>query len=328
MLARVDFDEQVSGRQPDERGVRPDLVVRLPGGKQPRRRREGPAGGVPRREADEVGAAERERLLRRTPGRCAGTSTRSPPGTTGRRSRRRRRWSSASSRATRSWPRRVAADPGLLEHAMSRRVVLASPGTLLALLRTVAFTWQQDALAGNARQLFERGQRALLPAGHPGHARARSWAHAAPGGRGLQRAGRHAGARVLVTARRMHDLGPGRRPSCPRCRRSSRHPAPADRGRAAGGLDADVARPQLDSTARPSWPRRRPGRAAHGLAARAPDVRALVRPAGSAQRLGSTPGVVPDLVASTPAALRSRRSSTGRENSRTPAAETTACTSP
>ncbi|GMA86094.1 hypothetical protein GCM10025868_13440 [Angustibacter aerolatus] len=44
------------------------------------------------------------------------------------------------------------ADPGLHEHAMSQRVVLASPATLMALLRTVAFTWQQDALAGNARE--------------------------------------------------------------------------------------------------------------------------------------------------------------------------------
>ncbi len=41
---------------------------------------------------------------------------------------------------------------------MSRRVVLATPTTLLALLRTVALTWQQDAVAGNARELFEVGR--------------------------------------------------------------------------------------------------------------------------------------------------------------------------
>ena len=39
----------------------------------------------------------------------------------------------------------------------ARRVVLASPGTLLALLRTVAFTWQQDALTANAQLLLKLG---------------------------------------------------------------------------------------------------------------------------------------------------------------------------
>lgn len=46
-------------------------------------------------------------------------------------------------------------DPGLLEHAMSRRVVVATPTTLIALLRTVAFSWQQAALTDNARVLFD-----------------------------------------------------------------------------------------------------------------------------------------------------------------------------
>ena len=41
MLARVDFDPQVSAAGPDGAGVRPDLVVRLPGGKHARRRRQG-----------------------------------------------------------------------------------------------------------------------------------------------------------------------------------------------------------------------------------------------------------------------------------------------
>ena len=49
----------------------------------------------------------------------------------------------------------LEADAGLLDHALSRNVVLASPGTLLAVLKSVAFTWRQDVLTDSARELFE-----------------------------------------------------------------------------------------------------------------------------------------------------------------------------
>ncbi len=49
----------------------------------------------------------------------------------------------------------LAADPGLLDYALNKNVVLASPGTLLAVLKSVAFTWRQDVLTDSARELFE-----------------------------------------------------------------------------------------------------------------------------------------------------------------------------
>ncbi len=49
-------------------------------------------------------------------------------------------------------------DPTLLEHAFARRVALASPVSLWAVLKTVAFTWQQDVLTEDAKRLFDLGR--------------------------------------------------------------------------------------------------------------------------------------------------------------------------
>ncbi len=49
-------------------------------------------------------------------------------------------------------------DPALLEHAYAQRVHLATPTTLISLLRTVAHTWQQDSLTENARAVVAAGK--------------------------------------------------------------------------------------------------------------------------------------------------------------------------
>jgi DNA recombination protein RmuC len=49
-------------------------------------------------------------------------------------------------------------DPGLLEHAMTRRVHIATPTTLVTMLRTAQYAWQQAALSDNARAVFDLGR--------------------------------------------------------------------------------------------------------------------------------------------------------------------------
>src|SRR3954452_1194605 len=53
----------------------------------------------------------------------------------------------------------LEAEPTLLEHGFARDVVIATPSTLLALLRTVAYSWRQERLARDADQVLEVGRR-------------------------------------------------------------------------------------------------------------------------------------------------------------------------
>lgn len=48
-------------------------------------------------------------------------------------------------------------DPALLEYAFGRRVALASPVNLWAVLKTVAYTWTQQDVSTEARRLFDLG---------------------------------------------------------------------------------------------------------------------------------------------------------------------------
>ncbi|MFC4394855.1 DNA recombination protein RmuC [Arthrobacter sedimenti] len=169
MLRHVDFVEQVHSAGHDS-AVRPDLVVQLPGQKQLVVDAKVPLSSY--LEAQELGAVDLG------PARRSGAQSAND-------GRNQQALLAAHAKALRAhvdalgtkkyWdipgnsPELVVcfipaesilaaaltADSGLLDHALSRNVVLASPSTLLAVLKSVAFTWRQDVLTDSARELFE-----------------------------------------------------------------------------------------------------------------------------------------------------------------------------
>jgi DNA recombination protein RmuC len=98
-------------------------------------------------------------------------------------------------------------EPGLMEHAVANHVLLATPTSLIALLRAVAYGWQQDALAENARAVQVLGAELYQRLSLLGD-------HVAGVGKGLNGAvtayNKAVGSlegRVLVTARRFVEMG-------------------------------------------------------------------------------------------------------------------------
>jgi DNA recombination protein RmuC len=98
-------------------------------------------------------------------------------------------------------------DPALLEHALARKVHIATPTTLVTMLRTAQYAWQQDALSDNARQVFDLGRELYERLAGLGK-------HVDGLGRALGNAvstyNRAVGtleSRVLVTARKLNELG-------------------------------------------------------------------------------------------------------------------------
>ncbi|MEO9011122.1 MAG: DNA recombination protein RmuC [Nakamurella sp.] len=159
LMDRVDFDVQ-SSISSDSGAGRPDMIVHLPGGKALAVDAKAPfaayleASAIPDG-ADPVDMARRKKLLddhvKALRGHVIALASKTY-------------WEGldASPEFVVAFipseslvSAAMRADPSLMEFAFSKKVALASPVTLWSVLKSVAYTWQQDVLTEDAKKLFD-----------------------------------------------------------------------------------------------------------------------------------------------------------------------------
>lgn len=106
----------------------------------------------------------------------------------------------------------LARDATLLEQAFARNVVLATPATLVALLRTIAFSWRQEALTEHAVEVHRIGRELYARLSGLADHLTRVGSSLSGAVMAYNRAIGSLEARVLVSARRFTDLGVGSEP--------------------------------------------------------------------------------------------------------------------
>jgi DNA recombination protein RmuC len=97
-------------------------------------------------------------------------------------------------------------EPALLEYAFERNVVIATPSNLIALLRTVGYAWRQEALAQNAQQVYDLGRELHSRLATMGGHLSRLGGQLENAVKSYNQAVASMESRVLVTARRFGEL--------------------------------------------------------------------------------------------------------------------------
>jgi len=98
-------------------------------------------------------------------------------------------------------------DAGLLEYAVAHRVHMATPTTLVSLLRTAQYAWQQAALSDNARAVFDAGRELYERISGLGERVDQLGKALTSAVTAYNKTVGSLETRVLVSARRLHELG-------------------------------------------------------------------------------------------------------------------------
>lgn len=56
----------------------------------------------------------------------------------------------------------IKRDPSLIEYGVTEKVIITTPITLIALLKAISFSWQQEAVARNAKKIGEAGRAVVI----------------------------------------------------------------------------------------------------------------------------------------------------------------------